>query len=32
LIPEAGHLLPREAPDAVITAVQKLARILQRQK
>jgi pimeloyl-ACP methyl ester carboxylesterase len=32
LIPEAGHLLPREAPDAVITAVQKLARFLQRQK
>ncbi|MFY9987087.1 MAG: alpha/beta hydrolase [Chthoniobacterales bacterium] len=27
LIPHAGHLFPREAPDAVIAAVQKLARL-----
>ena len=32
LIPQAGHLFPREAPDAVIAAVQKLARLLQQQK
>ena len=32
LIPEAGHLFPREAPDAVIAAVQKLARLLKQQK
>jgi pimeloyl-ACP methyl ester carboxylesterase len=32
LIPKAGHLFPRDAPDAVIAAVQKLARILQGQK
>ena len=30
LIPQAGHLFPREAPDAVIAAVQKLARFLQQ--
>jgi pimeloyl-ACP methyl ester carboxylesterase len=28
LIPQAGHLFPREAPEAVIAAVQKLARML----
>ena len=27
LIPKAGHLFPREAPDAVIAAVQKMSRI-----
>ena len=32
LIPKAGHLFPRDAPDAVIAAVQKLARILKEQK
>jgi pimeloyl-ACP methyl ester carboxylesterase len=32
LIPRAGHLFPREAPDAVIRAVQKMARIVQEQK
>jgi pimeloyl-ACP methyl ester carboxylesterase len=32
LIPEAGHLFPRESPDAVIAAVQKLARLIQQQK
>src|SRR5258707_5026222 len=32
LIPRAGHLFPRDAPDAVIASVQKLARILQGQK
>jgi pimeloyl-ACP methyl ester carboxylesterase len=32
LIPKAGHLFPREAPDAVIAAVQKMARIQQEQK
>jgi len=32
LIPKAGHLFPREAPDAVIAAVQKMARIQQAQK
>ena len=32
LTPETGHLFPREAPDAVIAAVQKLARVLQQQK
>jgi pimeloyl-ACP methyl ester carboxylesterase len=32
LIPRAGHLFPRDAPDAVIAAVQKLARIQQEQK
>jgi pimeloyl-ACP methyl ester carboxylesterase len=32
LIPEAGHLFPREAPDAVIAAVQKLARVIQEQR
>jgi pimeloyl-ACP methyl ester carboxylesterase len=31
LIPKAGHLFPREAPAAVIAAVQKLARLLQQQ-
>jgi pimeloyl-ACP methyl ester carboxylesterase len=28
LIPRAGHLLPREAPDAVLAAVRKLDRLL----
>jgi pimeloyl-ACP methyl ester carboxylesterase len=32
LVPQAGHLFPREAPDAVIAAVQKLARVIQQQK
>ena len=32
LIPKAGHLFPRDAPDAVIAAVRKLARILREQK
>jgi pimeloyl-ACP methyl ester carboxylesterase len=32
LVPQAGHLFPREAPDAVIAAVQKLARMLDEQK
>ena len=32
LVPKAGHLFPRDAPDAVIAAVQKLARILKEQK
>jgi pimeloyl-ACP methyl ester carboxylesterase len=32
LIPEAGHLFPREAPDAVVAAVQKLARLVRQQK
>jgi pimeloyl-ACP methyl ester carboxylesterase len=27
LIPQAGHLFPRESPDAVIAAIQKLARL-----
>jgi pimeloyl-ACP methyl ester carboxylesterase len=32
LIHKAGHLFPREAPDAVIAAVQKLARLIQEWK
>jgi pimeloyl-ACP methyl ester carboxylesterase len=32
LVPHAGHLFPREASDAVVAAVQKMARMLEQQK